>query len=187
MTMKLEAIPIRIALLQAADAPAYKVLRDASLLRTPEAFSTDYATAVTRPPAVYSALFSQPEHGMFYLGAFTKDGQLVGSIGFSREQPRSKRHIGHINAVMIDVNFEHRGIARQLLEACIAHAQRIEGLEMLELGVTASSERAVRLYERAGFQPFGRMPRAVVIDGVGYDHLLMLRALPGCPSLNVSD
>ena len=112
---------------------------------------------------------------------------LVGSLGCFREEAQFKRHIARIVAVMIDVNFEHRGIARQLLEACIAHAQEIEGLELLELGVTASSERAVRLYERAGFQPFGRMPRAVVIDGVGHDHLLMVLPLPRCPPLNVSD
>lgn len=173
--------PIRIALLQGGDAPAYKVLRDASLLRTPEAFSTDYATAVTRPPAVYSARFSNPANGMFYLGAFTEDGRLVGSIGFEREQAKFKRHLGHIHAVMIDVNFEHQGIARQLLASCIAHAEKIDGLELLHLGVTASNERAVRLYEHAGFKPYGKMPRAIVIDGVGHDHLLMALALPGCP------
>ena len=177
---------IRIALLQAADAPAYKVLRDASLLRTPEAFSTDHATAVTRPPMVYSARFSTPGNGPFYLGAFTDAGELVGSIGFERQDAKFKRHVGHINAVMIKVNFEHQGIARKLLEACIAHAEQIAGLEFLQLGVTASNERAVRLYERAGFKPYGRMPRAIVIDGVGHDHLLMVRALPGCPELNVS-
>ncbi|QNP49188.1 GNAT family N-acetyltransferase [Diaphorobacter aerolatus] len=176
--------PVRIALLQSADAPAYKVLRDASLLRTPEAFSTDYATAVTRPPAIYSARFSRPGDGPFYLGAFTEQGRLVGSIGFDREEARFKRHIGHINAVMIDVNFEHQGIARQLLEACIAHAEQIAGLEILQLGVTASSERAVRLYQRAGFRSYGRLPRAVVIDGIGHDHLLMLRPLAACPALN---
>lgn len=176
---------IRIALLKPADAPAYKALRDASLLRTPDAFATDYATAVTRPPAVYSARFSVPENGMFYLGAFTADGRLVGSIGFEREQPLFKRHIGHINAVMIDVNFEHQGIARQLLAGCIAHAEQMTGLEQLQLGVTASNERAVRLYERAGFRTFGRMARALVIDGVGYDNLLMVRTLPGCPELTI--
>lgn len=176
---------IRIAVLQTEDAPAYKRLRDASLLRAPEAFSTDYATAVTRPPIIYAARFSQPGKGPFTLGAFTNDGRLVGSLGFERVDALFKRHIGHINAVMVDVHFERQGIARQLLEACIAHAEQLAGLDMVQLGVTASNERAVRLYQRAGFRVYGREPSAVKIHGVGHDHLLMVRALPGCPALNL--
>ncbi len=176
---------IRIALLQAADAPAYKALRDAALLRTPEAFSIDHATAVARPAMVYSARFSTPGNGPFYLGAFTDSGQLVGSLGFEREDALFKRHIGHIHAVMIDVNFEHQGIARQLLAVCIDLAEQIAGLELLQLCVATSSERAIRLYERAGFRPYGRMPRAVLINGVGHDQLLMVRPLRGSPELNL--
>ncbi|WP_313298832.1 N-acetyltransferase [Diaphorobacter sp.] len=177
---------IRIAVLQAHDAPAYKVLRDASLLRAPEAFSTDYATAVTRPHFVYSARFGRPGMGPFYLGAFTTDGQLVGSLGVEREEALFKRHMAHVNAVMIDVNFEHQEIARQLLHACIALAEQMEGLEMLQLAVTATNARAVRLYERAGFRVCARVPRAIVVNGVGHDHLLMVHALPSCPELNFS-
>ena len=175
---------IRIAVLQAKDAPAYKVLRDTSLLRTPHAFASDYANAVKQPPAVYAAQFSQPGRGPFTLGAFTPEGQLVGSLGCFREEAEFKRHIARIVAVMIDVNFEHRGIARQLLDACIAHAEQIAGLEILQLNVTASSERAVRLYKGAGFRTYGTQPRSILIDGVGYDNLLMARPLSHCPELN---
>lgn len=177
---------IRIEVLRAADAPAYKALRDASLLRSPEAFSTDYATAVVRPAMIYAARFSEPGSGPFHLGAFAANHRLVGSLGFEREQALFKRHIGQIHAVMIDVNFERQGIARQLLEACIAHAQRMAGLEMLQLSVTASNERAIGLYRRAGFLIYGREPRAIKAGGAGHDRLLMVCPLPGCPDLNLS-
>ena len=173
----------RIALLQPADAPAYKVLRDASLKRTPEAFSTDYATAVVRPPAIYAARFGTPAGGMFYLGAFDAQNALIGSLGFEREGALFKRHCANINAVMVTEHAERRGVARQLLEACIQMAEPLDGLELLLLGVTASNTRAVRLYENAGFAVYGQQPRAIVVAGVGHDQILMARPLSKCPPL----
>ena len=70
------------------------------------------------------------------------------------------------------------------MDACIAHAEQIAGLEILQLNVTASSERAVRLYKGAGFRTYGTQPRSILIDGVGYDNLLMARPLSQCPELN---
>jgi ribosomal protein S18 acetylase RimI-like enzyme len=59
-----------------------------------------------------------------------------------------------------------RGAGRALLAECVVRARRIDGLEQLYLTVTTSNERAVRLYERAGFRTFGVEQRALKIGGV---------------------
>ncbi|MEN9462330.1 MAG: hypothetical protein RLZZ355_260, partial [Pseudomonadota bacterium] len=47
--------------------------------------------------------------------------------------------------------------------------------------VTASNHHVVRLYERADFRAWGLLPRAIVVRGVGYDQLHMVRLLPSSP------
>ncbi|MFN7858044.1 MAG: GNAT family N-acetyltransferase, partial [Acidovorax sp.] len=56
-------------------------------------------------------------------------------------------------------------------------AGQVQGLTQLVLTVTASNTHVVRLYEQAGFRAWGLLPRAIVVDGVGYDKLHMLRLL----------
>ena len=50
-------------------------------------------------------------------------------------------------------------------------------LDSLVLRVTATNERARRLYEHAGFTVFGREPAAIRVANVPYDKLLMIRWL----------
>ena len=60
----------------------------------------------------------------------------------------------------------------------LAVAARVPGLEQLTLSVTASNSHVVRLYESAGFRAWGLLPRAIVVQGAGYDQLHMVRLLP---------
>ncbi|MHA7601910.1 GNAT family N-acetyltransferase [Alicycliphilus sp. T452] len=60
-------------------------------------------------------------------------------------------------------------------------APRTAGLEQPVLAATAGNTHAVRLYQRAGFTPYGLLPRAIVVAGVGHDKLHMLRLLPSQP------
>lgn len=43
------------------------------------------------------------------------------------------------------------------------------------MSVTASNAHMVRLYERAGFTTYGRLDRAIRVDGRYFDKLLMQR------------
>ena len=49
----------------------------------------------------------------------------------------------------------------------------IDGVERVELGVTAGNEPALSLYESAGFRVYGREPAAIKVAGVDYDELLL--------------
>ena len=167
--------------LTAADVQPYKSLRDEALECAPESFSSDHAASVNRPASAYAPRFGAPASGHFFLGAFAPDGPLLGCIGSERELLPQQRHSARVVSMMVAPAAQRRGIGQQLLAACIHQAEQVPGLEQLTLTVTASNPHVVRLYERAGFRAWGLLPRAIVVRGVGYDQLHMVRLLPSSP------
>ena len=164
--------------LTAADVHPYKSLRDEALECAPESFSSDHAASVNRPASAYAPRFGAPASGHFFLGAFAPDGPLLGCIGCERELLPQQRHSARLVSMMVAPAAQRRGIGQQLLAACIEQAAQVAGLEQLALTVTASNHHVVRLYERAGFRAWGLLPRAIVVQGAGYDQLHMVRLLP---------
>ena len=66
------------------------------------------------------------------------------------------------------------GIGRAMTEACIRCA-REAGYTQLELTVIADNERAVALYEKAGFVEYGRNPRGFRSRTAGFQELVFMR------------
>lgn len=157
--------PVAIRRLVPADLPAYKDLRDTVLAAHPEAFTSD-AAPERSPDSYLSRLgLDDPEGGDFTLGAWQGE-RMAGAVSCERD-PRTKvRHIGHVIGMMVRVDLQGCGIGRALLDACIAEAHAARGLVMLTLTVTASNASAVRVYERAGFMRYGRLERAICVNGV---------------------
>lgn len=173
---------VRIRALAAADAPAYKALRDEALRTAPDAFTSDHAASVGRPARDYVARFGPLESGTFFLGAFDGAGHLLGCVGCERDARTKVRHMATVVGMMVTPAAQRQGIGRQLVAACVDAARRVPSLTQLALTVTASNPHVVRLYEQAGFRAWGLLPRAVVVDGVGYDKLHMLLVLTANPS-----
>ena len=163
--------------LTASDAAAYKVLRDEALRTAPDAFTSDYESSVGRDASEYVARFGTPESGQFFLGAFDAAGELVGCLGCEREQRSKQQHLATLVGMMVAPQAQRQGIGQQLLAACVEAAGRVPGLAQLVLTVTVSNTHVVRLYEQAGFRAWGLLPNAIVVDGVGYDKLHMVRVL----------
>ena len=170
--------------LTAADVLPYKSLRDEALDCAPEAFGADHAASVNRPASAYAPRFGAPASGHFFLGAFHSAGQLLGCIGCERELLPQQQHSARLVSMMVAPAAQRRGIGQQLLAACIHQAEQAPGLEQLTLTVTASNQHVVRLYERADFRAWGLLPRAIVVRGVGYDQLHMVRLLPSSPLIS---
>jgi RimJ/RimL family protein N-acetyltransferase len=163
------ASAISVRRLGPADLGAYKHLRDEALRLHPEAFTSDHETEQRRTPESYLGRLglSEPLGGSFLLGAFAgRPGQeqLIGALGLERETRSKTRHIAWLIALMVLPAHTGRGVGRQLVASCVEQARAATGLEMIVLSVTASSERVVRLYERAGFERYGMIPRAVRIE-----------------------
>ena len=177
---------VQIRPLVAADAVAYKALRDEALRTAPDAFTSDYESSVGRDASEYVARFGALESGQFFLGAFDTAGQLLGCLGCEREQRTKQKHLATLVGMMVSPAAQRRGIGQQLVAACVQAARNVPGLTQLVLTVTASNTHVVRLYEQAGFRAWGLLPGAIVVNGVPYDKLHMLLLLPSAPTPSVT-
>lgn len=160
--------------LQPDELPAYKNLRDTVLGAHPSAFTSDAASELARTPSSYRSRLGldRPEGGHFTLAAW-QGSMLFGALSCERDPRIKVRHIGHLTAMMVHDSAQRRGIGRALLAACLAEVRRTPDLSLLTLSVTDGNHAAQRLYERAGFQAYGRLDRAVCIAGQFHAKLLM--------------
>lgn len=102
------------------------------------------------------------------------DGMVVGSAGI--ESMGSKYKVRHRSEIGISVlkEFWGMGIGRLLMEACIECAKEA-GYKQIELTVVAENERAIGLYERLGFQEYGRNPMGFNSKFTGYQEIVLMR------------
>jgi RimJ/RimL family protein N-acetyltransferase len=172
------AEPVRLRRVAANDLQAYKALRDEVLERHPQAFTSDAATERRRRADDYLPRLGleRPEGGHFTLGAW-QGAALVGAIGLERDARPKVRHIGHVIGMMVRDDVQGRGIGRALIEELVAEARGPIGIELLTLTVTEGNLSALRLYESAGFERFGVLPRALKIGPTYHAKVHMAKLL----------
>lgn len=170
--------------LVSADAPAYHALRLRMLRDFPDAFTSSFEEDATRPLAWVEARLAPPNRGgdVVVLGAFAEDGALLGCVGLNRETRQKQRHMALLFGMFVAPEHAGAGIGRALVDACIARAREMPGLEQVGLTVTATNERARRMYEMAGFMQFGFEERALKIGGVYHPKAHMVLYLDGTPA-----
>lgn len=100
------------------------------------------------------------------------DGATV--IGWADIFPAWADAVKHCGSLGMGVLAAHRGrgIGERLLRACLAKAQR-QGITRVELEARADNQRAIRLYERVGFEHEALKRQAMRFDGVYYDAVQM--------------
>jgi GNAT superfamily N-acetyltransferase len=144
--------------LHAADADVLVALRREALELEPLAFgaSPEDDVALLRD-SVRTFLDDHEKQAVF--GQF--DGaDLVGMIGLVRASKVKQRHKAMIWGMYVTPHARNKGVGRALLEAAIKHA-REWGLDQLQLTVTEAAPHAKRLYESAGFRPWGQERHAL--------------------------
>jgi len=130
---------------------------------------------VDAPPLEASRAFHRHvvETGGVHLVAVDAAGEVVGWCDVVRDGRPGYGHGGRLGMGLLPAH-RGQGLGRRLLEAALEEA-RARGMERVELEVYASNERAMRLYETAGFEREGVRRRARFLDGIYEDDVLMAR------------
>jgi ribosomal protein S18 acetylase RimI-like enzyme len=110
---------------------------------------------------------TRSRHGLV-LGAF-EDGRVLGTVTLELEdripgghtRPQLEPGQANVRMLGVDPSARRRGIARALMEACLAEARRA-GKERVTLETTETMTAAQRLYEGMGFD---RGPDLIYDDG----------------------
>lgn len=153
------------------DHAIWRALRLEALDTQPSAFLTTAAEQRARSAQDDRAGLA---HGNFR-GLFA--GQAL--IGMAALIPMAKpatRHRMEIGAVYVQPAHQGSGAAGALMRAIIDEA-RARGALQLELSVEIENTRAMRFYEKLGFERFGIQPRAAIQNGTAHDdafYVLML-------------
>jgi ribosomal protein S18 acetylase RimI-like enzyme len=154
-----------------ADAADYRAIRLAALQNAPEAFGSTYEMEAARPLSGWEERLQTP-------GAFAADldGKFVGLARFVQDSGSAKeRHKGSIYGMYVASEARGQGVGSALLEAIIEHASGF--VEQLRLGVVDDNEAAIRLYQKHGFEIYGKEMRALKTDRGYSNELLMVRFL----------
>ncbi len=108
------------------------------------------------------------------------DGERV--VGWSDVIISERETMRHTGSLGIGIVPSHRdkGLGARLMASVLA-AARDKGLARVGLHVRTDNARAIKLYERMGFQHEGCLRRNLRIDGVDYDSLLMAIFLDDAP------
>ncbi|MGH8844303.1 MAG: GNAT family N-acetyltransferase [Advenella sp.] len=160
--------PFEIAILDADDAGAFRQFRLAALQSAPQAFGSSHAAESAQPLA-----FFQDRLRTSKVWAARQHDAIVGTAGLAPWLGVRERHKGYVWGVFVDAHARGQGIAQALLTRLLAYAE--QHYEQVTLSATAVNTPALKLYQQAGFEIYGKEPRSLK-DETGYsDELLMVR------------
>jgi ribosomal protein S18 acetylase RimI-like enzyme len=164
-----------VRLLTAADRVAFRRLRARALTEDPASFgrTAEEEAGVERLPM--EASLEAPCPATFLLGA-ERDGALVGICGTYQGQTAKTRHTAEIVSVYVAPEARGAGFGAALVTEALARLARA-GIAITKLSVAEESGAARRLYERLGFEVYGREPAGYRWRGRDWTLLLMRREL----------
>ncbi|WP_431048204.1 GNAT family N-acetyltransferase [Roseateles sp. L2-2] len=112
------------------------------------------------------------------------DGErLVGSAGLHPVGPQVRRRHAMMLGIGVHPEAHGRGVGSALMDALMRQADDWLGVLRIELTVFADNTRAIRLYERFGFEHEGRLRGYALRDGRYVDALTMARLHPRPPMI----
>ncbi len=112
--------------------------------------------------------------GVHHLLGAEVDGELVGIAGLHGIPNPRLRHVYRLGMNVLE-SHQGRGIGSRLMEGLLDLADRWLSARRVELEVFTDNERAIHLYEGAGFEREGILRAYAFRDGAYADVLLMSR------------
>ncbi len=168
-----DAHPVSIRAATPADAAAFLALfRQVCGETRFMAFGPDEITRTTEEQA---AVFARTDANSGAMLLAVEGETLVGFAGLQRSPGRRWSHTLYLYMGVV-ASAAGRGIGRRLLEAAETWGAARD-IARIELVVMADNERAIRLYERCGFEREGVRRRAARIDGRWVDTIGMAKLI----------
>ena len=154
--------------MELGDAPGFNVLR-----RMPGVFETTLGLPSERVQHSIDGFqrFGPDDH---IFVAVLEDGTVIGSAGLQVCTNPRMRHVGTLG-MLVHTEFQNQGIGTALMKTVLELADNWLMLRRVELEVYADNQRAVRLYEKFGFETEGRKREAAVKNGTYVDLRVMAR------------
>jgi ribosomal protein S18 acetylase RimI-like enzyme len=166
-----------IRVLTEDDAGAFYRLRLRAVREEITAFITTAGEFRRQPPQQLAQSLA-PTSDHVILGAFEGE-QLVGMVGLARKSRVKLRHKADIWGMYVAPGARSQGVGRALMQAAIARARSMHGVEQILLSVVETQTTAQHLYIALGFVVYGREPRAVKVGDRYLAEDLMLLDLTG--------
>ena len=154
------------------DVEQYRSVRLESLQFAPEAFPTRYDEASAEELGYFQGLLRKN----IVMGLF-EDGTLIGIAAYGKREDRPKMaHIGRLWGIYIKPEARGKGYGHQLLTETIK--QIPQGIERVYMSIIArENDPADKLYEKLGFETYGRRPKSLKDNDTYYDQILMVKEL----------
>jgi phosphinothricin acetyltransferase len=152
-----------------ADLPAIVEIYNAAIL-------TRMSTAVFDPVSTEERLpwFHRHSPGSFPLWVAEREGQIAGWLSFHPYIRRpAYRRTGEVS-IYVRETFRRGGVGRTLLEKAIAVAPSLQ-LSALVGCIFGHNEPSLRLFERAGFERWGVLPRIAQVESLERDLVIVGR------------
>lgn len=102
----------------------------------------------------------------FTLIAYSDKGEMLGTVGFQREQNRLKlRHKGLLFRMYVVPESAGQGIGRKLIQEVIKRVKALGDCRQIVLTVAAKNHIAKKLYHSEGFELFSFEKDAIQLGG----------------------
>lgn len=169
----MDLVPPRFTVrrLSAGDATAFRHLRVAGLQAHPESFGASWEAESGKPIGWFEERLEK--NAVF--GGYLPAGRLAACAGLQIPEAQKLRHKGMLWGMYTSPEARGTGLGAALLEALVTHAR--DDLEEIQLRVVSSNDTAIRLYLRTGFVQYGLERRALKVDGIYYDDIMMALSL----------
>ncbi|HEX5106014.1 MAG TPA: N-acetyltransferase [Pirellulaceae bacterium] len=155
-----------IRTLTADDAEIYRHQRLAALAEHPLAYVTDYSEEAALPLEEFQKRLAAETSVTF--GAFDAE-RLAGISTLLTTTRLRQRFRATIVGMHVLPEYRRRGIATQLLSACVARARELPEVEEVCLCITVGNDAARAAYVAFGFEPELIEPRYFKYEGRYYD------------------
>lgn len=164
------SLDIKIARLPASRWIEYRDLRLESLKSDPTSFGPSYSEERGLKGKKWREWMKDMLFALY-------EDKPIGTIAYVFGKWKGTSHVANVYCVFVSKKYRGMGVGSQLLESALSAIRKNKKALVVDLSVTPGKKAAVRLYEKHGFKPVGRLSKTLKFNGRFYDEVMMEKLL----------